>query len=142
MEGSLCTIQDMFSVEEEGKNKMSEDEEKRKVEALNQELVAVLRKNKLSLLEDLSHKFKLSTKDLVSKIQELEKASSISGIFDERGKYLVIENDEWQSIKNYITVRGRVKKTDIMTECAKLIKIPDNVEEDLLELVKEGEATE
>jgi hypothetical protein len=30
-----------------------------------------------------------------------------------------------------------VKKTDIMTECAKLIKIPDNVEEDLLALVKE-----
>jgi hypothetical protein len=77
-------------------------------------VIAVLRKNKLSLLEDLSHKFKLSTKDLVSKIQELEKASSISGIFDERGKYLVIESDEWQSIKNYINVRGRVKKTDIM----------------------------
>ena len=129
----------MFSVEEVGQHKLSEDEERKKIQALNRQLIAVLRKNKLSLLQDLSHKFKLSTKDMVSKIQELEQASSISGIFDERGKYLVIEGDEWQSIKNYITARGRVKKTDIMTECAKLIKIPDYVEEDLLELVKEGE---
>ena len=51
----------------------------------------------------------------------------ISGIFDERGKYLVIEDGEWSAIKNYISTRGRVKKTDIMNECAKLIKIPDEV---------------
>jgi hypothetical protein len=39
----------------------------------------------------------------------------ISGIFDERGKYLVIEENEWAAIRSYITARGRVKKTDIMT---------------------------
>jgi hypothetical protein len=31
VEGSDCIIQDMFSVEEVGQNKMSEDEEKKKV---------------------------------------------------------------------------------------------------------------
>jgi hypothetical protein len=36
-------------------------------------------------------------------------------------------------------VRGRVKKTDIMKECARLIKIPDDVEEDLLNLIEEEE---
>ena len=85
----------------------------------------MLRKHKLLLLEDLSHKFKLSTKELVDKIKELENKGQISGIFDERGKYLVIEDSEWCAIKNYINARGRVKKTDIMSECAKLIKIPD-----------------
>jgi hypothetical protein len=84
----------------------------------------VLKKAKLSLLEDLSHKFKLSTKEIVDKIKQLEQQGAVSGIFDERGKYLVIEQEEWSAIRNYITARGRVKKTDIMTECAKLIKIP------------------
>lgn len=44
------------------------------------------------LLEDLSHEFKLSTKELVDKIKKLEGEGQISGIFDERGKYLVIED--------------------------------------------------
>ena len=32
-----------------------------------------------------------------------------------------------------------MKKIDIMNECAKLIKIPDEVEEDLLDLIKDDE---
>lgn len=48
----------------------------------------------------------------------------------------MIEENEWTAIRNYISARGRVKKTDIMTECARLIKIPENVEEELLDLVK------
>lgn len=51
----------------------------------------------------------------------------------------MIEHNEWTAIKNYISARGRVKKTDIMTECAKLIKIPDAVEEDLLQLITDQE---
>jgi hypothetical protein len=35
------------------------------MEAFNAQFIAVLKRNKLSLLEDLSHKFKLSTKELV-----------------------------------------------------------------------------
>lgn len=64
---------------------------------------------------------------MVDKIKQLEGEHLISGIFDERGKYLVIESGEWEAIKNYISARGRVKKTDIMNECARLIKIPDEV---------------
>jgi hypothetical protein len=41
------------------------------------------------------------------------------------------------AIRNYISTRGRVKKTDIMKECARLIKIPDDVEKELFELIKE-----
>ncbi len=80
------------------------------------------------LLEDLSHKFKLSTKEVVEKIKGLEQKGEFSGIFDERGKYLLIEEGEWAAVRNYIAARGRVKKVDIMRECARLIKIPDEVD--------------
>ena len=72
----------------------------------------------------------------MSKIKGLEKQGLVSGIFDERGKYLVIEDGEWGAIKNYISARGRVRKIDIMSECAKLIKIPDNAEDGLLDLLQ------
>ena len=55
----------MFKVEESGHEKLSEEEERKKVEAFNLQLIALLRKKKLLLLEDLSHKFKLSTKEVV-----------------------------------------------------------------------------
>lgn len=51
----------------------------------------------------------------------------------------MIEEGEWTAIRNYISARGRVKKTDIMTECARLIKIPDAVEEELLSLITDQE---
>lgn len=40
----------MFSVEEEGKEKQSEEEEKRKAEAFSKQLVGALKAAKLSLL--------------------------------------------------------------------------------------------
>lgn len=58
--------------------------------------------------------FKLSTKEVVENIKNIEKAGLINGIFDERGKYLVIEDNEWNAIRNYISSKGRVKKMDIM----------------------------
>jgi hypothetical protein len=52
----------MFAVVDSGKDKLSEDEEKRKEEEFNQRMLNTLIRNKLSLLEDLSHKYKLTTK--------------------------------------------------------------------------------
>lgn len=59
----------MFTVETEGKAKDSAEEaEKKKGEFMNK-LCAMLTKNKLSLLEDLSHKLKLTTKEVIDNIK-------------------------------------------------------------------------
>lgn len=94
---------------------------------------------KLSLLEDASHKFSLTTKDLVEKIKKLESEQKVSGVFDERGKFLYIEQREWDAVRNYINAKGRLKKSDMMTECAKIIKIPEDQDEELIKLVNEVE---
>ena len=115
----------MFAVEESGVSKESEDVLKRKEQELENTLLHYLTTRKLTLLEDASHKFSLTTKDLVEKIKKLEQQDRVSGVFDERGKYLFIEKKEWDSVRNYISAKGRLKKSDMMTECAKIIKIPD-----------------
>ena len=55
----------MFAVEEEGKEKLTADEEQRRKEEFQGKLLARLRKSKLSQLEDLSHAFKLTTREVV-----------------------------------------------------------------------------
>lgn len=47
----------------------------------------------------------------------------------------MIEAEEWLAIKSYILAKGRVKKEDIMKQCAKLIKIPEEAQESLLLLI-------
>jgi hypothetical protein len=96
---------------------------------LENNLREYLIKKKLSLLEDASHKFSLTIKDLVEKIKKIEAEGLISGVFDERGKYLYIEQREWDAVKNYILGKGRLKKSDLMSECAKIIKIPNEEDE-------------
>lgn len=66
---------------------------------------------KLTLLEDASHKFSIKTNELVEKIKKLEQEGRVSGVFDERGKYLYIEDNEWNAVRNYITAKGRLKKS-------------------------------
>ncbi len=64
----------------------------------------------------------------------------INGVFDDRGKFLYIEQKEWDAIKGYIIAKGRLKKAEMMTECARIVKIPEDGDEDLLKLVNEVEA--
>lgn len=51
----------MFKVDTEGKAKDSAEVEQQKKEQLSKNILLSLTKNKLSLLDDLAHKFKLST---------------------------------------------------------------------------------
>jgi hypothetical protein len=81
----------MFAVVDSGQEKLSEEEEKRKEEEFNKRILNSLLRNKLSLLEDLSHKYKLTTKEVVQRIKKFEEDGQVSGVFDERGKYLVVE---------------------------------------------------
>ena len=67
----------------------------------------------------------------------MESENKISGVFDERGKYLFIEQREWDAVRNYIEAKGRLKKSEMMSECARIIKIPEESDEDLVRLVNE-----
>ena len=66
MEGiKFCLAQDLFEVEESGINMETEDVLVRKQRELENALVEYLIRKKLTLLEDASHRFSLTTKDLV-----------------------------------------------------------------------------
>ena len=47
----------------------------------------------------------------------------INGVFDERGKYIDVNENEWNAIISYMKVKGRVNKSDMMLECANIIKL-------------------
>eukprot|EP00350_Pseudokeronopsis_sp_OXSARD2_P001630 CAMPEP_0170542306 /NCGR_PEP_ID=MMETSP0211-20121228/1777_1 /TAXON_ID=311385 /ORGANISM="Pseudokeronopsis sp., Strain OXSARD2" /LENGTH=107 /DNA_ID=CAMNT_0010845323 /DNA_START=553 /DNA_END=876 /DNA_ORIENTATION=- len=83
------------------------------------------------MLEDLATEFNLPTKDIVDRILKLEEAGRLLGVTDDRGKYIHITMNEFESVARYMKSKGRVSKADLLIECNKLIRMgPKNEDKD------------
>lgn len=71
----------------------------------------------------MSNEFKIPTKKVVDTIKEMEEKKLINGVFDERGKYIDVSENEWNAIMSYMRAKGRVSKSDMMLECANIIRL-------------------
>lgn len=89
----------------------------------------------------MSNEFKLSTKDVVDKIKHMETENKINGVFDERGKYINVTDGEWKAILSYMKAKGRVIKSEMMLECANIIKFhgAKSKDDSLLKLIEQEE---
>lgn len=58
--------------------------------------------------------FKIPTKAVVDAIKALEEKKQVNGVFDERGKYIDVTEQEWNAIMSYMRAKGRVSKSDMM----------------------------
>lgn len=48
------------------------------------------------MLDDLAAEFRLPTKEVVNRIKTLEESKMLSGIIDDRGKYIYIKHEEME----------------------------------------------
>ncbi|KAF3332951.1 DDRGK domain-containing protein 1 [Carex littledalei] len=62
-------------------------------------------------LEDLASEFKLRTQDCINRIMTLESLGRLSGVMDDRGKYIYISQEEMQAVADYIKREGRIPHT-------------------------------
>jgi len=67
-----------------------------------EEFIAYIKKHKVVLLEDLASNFNLKTKDVIDRLKELETQERISGVIDERGKFIFISPEELDAVARYI----------------------------------------
>ena len=47
----------------------------------------------------------------------------MSGITDDRGKFIHISEQEFEAVARYIKSKGRVNKADLLLECNKLVRM-------------------
>jgi len=96
-----------------------------------EEFVNYIKQSKVVYLEDLAVKYQLQPKDVVEKIEMLEQEGKLSGIMDERGKFIYITPEEMTNIAKFITQRGRVTIAEIARESNKLINLTPQVTNDV-----------
>jgi hypothetical protein len=75
------------------------------------------------MFEDLAAEFSMSSKDVIDRIQRLVESGRLSGITDDRGKFIHITEQEFESVARYIKTKGRVNKSDLLMECNKIVRM-------------------
>lgn len=107
-----------FEVQEEGF-----DEEENDQEGLLQNFIDYIKTNKVVVLEDLAANFKLKTQAAIDRIIDLQKDNRLSGVIDDRGKFIYISEDELQAVVKFIKQRGRVAISELAENSAGLINL-------------------
>lgn len=121
---------DLFTVETKGT--MKDDMEGESGGLLN-EFINFIKKNKVSPLEDIAAKFNLRTTDVVNRIKSLESSKRLTGLLDDRGKYIYITVEEMDAVAKFIQEKGRVTISDLISESNRLITLEEQSDEEDIE---------
>lgn len=109
-----------FSIEEEGTMSSEAQEE---THGLLYDFVEYVKKQKCVPLEDLAAEFKLRTQDCINRILELENLGRLSGVMDDRGKYIYISPEEMKAVADYIRRKGRVSIAHLASQSNQFIDL-------------------
>ena len=78
------------------------------------------------LLEDLAAHFKLKTQEAIDRVNQLQEDGELTGVVDDRGKFIYISQEELDAVAKFIRQRGRVSITELAESSNKLINLaPD-----------------
>lgn len=112
-------MKEAFNIEEEG----CEQEGKECEENLLQEFLTYIKQNKVLILEDLAAHFGLKTASVVERIQQLQANGNLTGVIDDRGKFIYISEDELQSVAKFVRQRGRISISELVENSNNLINL-------------------
>jgi DNA-binding MarR family transcriptional regulator len=76
---------------------------------------------KVVLLEELAAEFGMRTVDVLARIRSLEADGRLSGVVDDRGKYVSVTPAELEALASLIEARGRVSIAELTVEASRLL---------------------
>lgn len=109
-----------FSIDAEG---TTENEVQDGDRDLLADFVEYIKKHKCIPLEDLAAEFKLRTQECINRITSLESMGRLSGVMDDRGKYIYISQEEMKAVADYIKRQGRVSISHLASKSNQFIDL-------------------
>ncbi|CAK9299214.1 unnamed protein product [Gordionus sp. m RMFG-2023] len=94
---------------------------------LLQDFINYCKENKIVILEDLASHFKLKVQDVIQRIEDLVKVGTMNGVFDDRGKFIYITDEELLSVAKFIEDKGRVSIIDLVQHSNRLINLDQKI---------------
>ncbi|KAI6235162.1 hypothetical protein M3Y95_00022000 [Aphelenchoides besseyi] len=112
-------MKEAFSVEEEGFDQVDENE----TENLMASFIDHIKKNKAVNIDELSSLFKLRVEDTVEKLRYFLSTGQLTGVIDDRGKFIYITQDELDNVAKFVSQRGRISLSDLAEYSNRLISL-------------------
>ncbi|NWQ63884.1 DDRGK protein, partial [Neopipo cinnamomea] len=117
-------LKESFVVEEEGVEESMTEEQSR---SFLLEFLEYVQKTKVIQLEDLASHLGLRTQDAINRIQDLMADGTLTGVIDDRGKFIYITPEEMAAVAQFIKRRGRVSIAELAQASNSLINLqPDS----------------
>ncbi|NWU45366.1 DDRGK protein, partial [Hylia prasina] len=117
-------LKESFIVEEEGVEESMTEEQSR---SFLTEFLEYVKKTKVIQLEDLASHLGLRTQDAINRIQDLMADGTLTGVIDDRGKFIYITAEEMAAVAQFIKQRGRVSIAELAQASNSLINLqPDS----------------
>eukprot|EP00731_Ephydatia_muelleri_P020281 Em0013g8a len=111
-------LKESFVVEETGETQQESESEN-----LLQEFIDHIKRTKVVFLEDLASQFNLRTQDAISRVNSLQESGQLTGVVDDRGKFIYISKEELDSVAKFIRQRGRVSIAELVSSSNTLINL-------------------
>ena len=86
--------------------------------------ISHIQTQKIVLLEELASTFNLKTQDCIDRINALLENESLTGVMDDRGKFIYVNQEELDRVAKFVKNKGRVSKGELSRESGKLIDLP------------------
>merc|ERR1711935_195112 len=112
-------LKEAFSIEDEGMEAGDEDTEENKLQIF----INYIKETKIVMLEDLAAHFQLKTQDAIDRVTQLQEDGILTGVIDDRGKFIYISQEELEAVAKFIKQQGRVSITDLAANSNKLIHL-------------------
>ncbi|XP_053969519.1 DDRGK domain-containing protein 1 [Anastrepha obliqua] len=112
-------MKEAFKIEEEGFDEAEEAEKEQQL----QDFIQYIKDNKVVVLEDLAMEFKLKTQQVIDRIQDLQANDTLTGVIDDRGKFIYVSQEELLEVAKFIRQRGRVSITELAESSNNLINL-------------------
>ena len=110
----------MISVENEGSGEADVIQED---QGLLQRFVDYIKEQKTVVLEDLAAEFGLKVQEAINRVNGLEMMGRISGVMDDRGKFIYISEEEMRAVADYLEKKGRVSIADLANKSNEFIDL-------------------
>eukprot|EP00177_Eucheuma_denticulatum_P007273 GFKZ01013242.1.p1 GENE.GFKZ01013242.1~~GFKZ01013242.1.p1 ORF type:complete len:329 (-),score=87.21 GFKZ01013242.1:1311-2174(-) len=108
-----------IEVEEEGEDGDMAVEE----EGMMERFCEYVKEGKIVVLEEMAAEFGLKTEQVVDRLVRLEESGGISGVFDDRGKFIYVSRQEMEAVAEFIRSKGRVSIHDLARESTRLLHL-------------------
>merc|ERR1712159_162571 len=128
----------LFSVDAEGETSVEEEQEN---QGLLGEFVNYIQTQKVVQLDELADEFNLKTSEVVSRVKALESMDRITGVLDDRGKFIHTTLSEMDEVARFIKMRGRVSISELVEHSNTLIDLSAKPAPEVKDK-QDGDATE